>query len=208
MRDVNPTRVIWHQEKPVARLCDTDSAGGGYDKFSEYTGERWQFIAQVRGCNLDCTYCYVTDEGIWGQPVFIDSETLAELCEVKVFHLMGGAPARYMRFWPDLACRVEIFHSDLLLTEGKYDIGILKDLPNAVLAVSIKGENESQYEAFTRRKLNWDRFWRNLDIVKASGVDHYFTFTGFQPSQPFLERLGADRWFHIPIRWDLEALNP
>ena len=27
---------------------------------------RYQFVVQLRGCVLNCPYCYVTQDGVWG----------------------------------------------------------------------------------------------------------------------------------------------
>ena len=96
LRDVRKEDVL---EDGIFRKCDTYRGGGGYDQFpiicEKRLGERrhHQFVVQLFGCNLDCPYCYVTREGVWGEPIQITTEQLVQAFQrsvQEVFHLMGG----------------------------------------------------------------------------------------------------------------------
>ena len=88
-----------------------------------------QFVVQLYGCNLDCPFCYVTRRGVWDTPIKVSTDALVRayaLSGANVFHLMGGAPALQMKFWPELLDALGpdiLFHSDLMLTETRYDPG-------------------------------------------------------------------------------------
>jgi len=173
------------------RKCLTYRGGGGYDQFpyicESVLGRRaaHQFIAQLRGCNLDCPYCYVTREGVWGQPVWYSTEELVSAflgSGQEVFHLMGGAPALYLSKWPSLLEALPtrtVFHSDLMLTEKPYKASELEFIaaPNALYAVDVKGLDEEEHLANTRKPFQKNRFYDNLDLLMSSPVEFYFTYT-------------------------------
>jgi len=189
------------------RLCNTYSGSGGYDQFSNIYSDRHygvkesgisnQFIVQLYGCPLNCYYCYVTRDGVFGESVDYTSDELVEYYRKSaqvVLHLMGGAPAIYLKQWPDLVKRLdedEIFHSNLLLIECVYKLKYLKALAkeNVLLAVDIKGVTPIDFHQNTGRRLTSkykDLFWKNLDKVVDSGVDFYLTFTN--PALYYLEK--------------------
>ena len=206
MRDVNPEDLI---QGGHFRLCHTYKGGGGYDQFPYLACKRGlvphpdqaskQFVVQLHGCNLDCPYCYVTREGVWGTPVRYTTRELVAAWEsardshgCNVFHLMGGAPARRMPQWPDLLYDLAwgwrkpddspmIFHSDLMLTEGTYQPEVLDSLdrPGVLLAVNIKGVDQASWEANTRKPYPADLIHRNLAAVsdRLSAERWYLTFT-------------------------------
>jgi len=176
----------------IFRTCDVYKSGGGYDKFPEICENRLgretnpkQFVVQLYGCHLKCPYCYVTENGVWGKPILYSSEELLSVfyesgCEV--FHLMGGSPALYIDYWPNIIDNLPyryVFHSDLLLTEQYYDRDTLKaiSMPNCLYAVNIKGVTKEDYERNTRVRFDYDMFWTNLDSIVEIGVPFYFTFT-------------------------------
>jgi hypothetical protein len=187
------------------RKCNTYRGGGGYDRFPYICEKRIgvqaedQFVVQLKGCHLKCPYCYVTPEGIWGknnQAVYYTTEQLVDAyieSGQRIFHLMGGAPALWINYWPELIdtlferCPDAIFHSDLTLTERRYNLRILKKIvrPRCLYAVSIKGTDALEYSvntgidyriALAHEKLMWD----NLTKI-AKNLDpkyFYFTYTG------------------------------
>lgn len=185
------------------RLCDVYKGGGGYDRFPAIAKKRLgiettkQFIVQLKGCPLDCTYCYVTSEGINGLANLLEAEDLINAFNatskgVKVFHLMGGAPALYMEHWYEIIEKLSkdvVFHSDLLLIEKDYtdiDLTPLKK-NNCLFAVSIKGNNKEEFIEKTRKELNKDLFWKNLDYIIKEQLPFYFTFTDINPKEISLE---------------------
>jgi len=184
------------------RICDTYRGGGGYDQFPKIAAKRLnpyllnrmhgniakQFVVQLYGCHLNCPYCYVTNDGIWGrykkytsrQLVFNEFLRAYGKYRCGVFHLMGGSPALYINHWNeilDILPTQFIFHSDLLLTERLYpDLSGLKK-PNAVYAVNIKGVTDEDYYKNTKTKINWRTFWRNFDTLVMANPEFYITFT-------------------------------
>jgi len=178
------------------RLCETYRGGGGYDQFPKIYKKRTssaieeaeiskQFVVQLYGCPLDCPYCYVTRDGVFGEYVEYTTEELItafELSGTNVFHLMGGAPGLYLKNWwriveqlPDHA----IFHSDLLLVEKDYRKEWFERIckPNVLLAVDIKGVTSEDFLRNTQRYLDWSQLIHNMSVVVESGVEFYITFT-------------------------------
>jgi hypothetical protein len=175
------------------RLCDTYRGGGGYDQFP-YIAERRlgrkiskQFVVQLKGCHLACPYCYVTKQGYASNTQkYYTAEELVQVYlntkSAEVFHLMGGAPALHLEYWKeilDLLPEDEIFHSDLLLTEKKYEEDVIKSInrPNTLYAVNIKGTGGNNYFRNTGKQLDWQLFHDNLSILVAYKVNFYITFT-------------------------------
>ena len=192
--DVDPADVL---NGGMFRKCDTYKSGGGYDVFPKIAEAFYdigrdlglQFVVQLRGCNLDCPYCYVTREGVWGEAQPISSEGLVRAFNdspCSVFHLMGGAPALRVQHWWHLIRSLEragkpgwVFHSDLMLTERDYTSDILTSISHrkALYAVNIKGTTEKSFLENTRKKFDAKRFWKNLCQLEKSQVQYYITFT-------------------------------
>jgi len=219
--DVNPEHLL---NDGLYRKCDCKTAGGGYDHFPEIGEDltgircRHQFVVQLYGCHLDCPYCYVTRDGVFGESVYVSSKSIIEAfkkSKMDVLHLMGGAPALYMSDWHDIKELVpdnKVFTSDLLLTECEYDKGVIDRLNrmyNSVYAVNIKGLTDEEYKANTGRDIDWGLFWRNMDKIMDSYLAFYFTFTNVEKGaalEAFRERISKDygsyrlsRSFHIDI---------
>ena len=194
------------------RFCNTYRGGGGYDQFPEIAHKRGftcrghiglQFVVQLYGCTLACPYCYVTRDGIYGTSKEYTSEQLLGAYgrafiarRPGVFHLMGGAPAIYHRRWPELIDMIPedvIFHTDLMLVEGSYDLPKLShcNAGNALYAVNIKGVNAEDHFRNTGRKLDDKQFWFNFYCVVDSGINFYLTFTNPDPDHldEFRERV-------------------
>lgn len=202
-KDVRDEDVL---ECGLFRLCHTYRGGGGYDQFpsiarhkcivSEADQASLQFIVQLQGCNLDCPYCYVTREGVWEHPVKLSTKRLVEAfgrSGAQVFHLMGGAPALQMKYWPELMEILwsyypqAIFHSDLMLSESWYDFELLSQIAyfgqgGALFAINIKGLTADEWLHNTRKPWNEEQFWYNWHQVEQSGLPAYVTFTGCDPA--------------------------
>jgi len=171
--DVNPDDLL---ENGLYRLCDVYKGGGGYDRFPViferrfgYTINAVQFVVQLYGCPLSCSYCYVTKSGVFGKPIYKSTEELITSFDkafVSVFHLMGGAPALYLENWKEIASLPPVFHSDFLLIEKEYELEWLENLPG-LHVVSLKDF-----------PVNYDLLWRNFDCLVEAGVNFYVTFTG------------------------------
>lgn len=198
LKDVREEDVLYGG---LYRKCDTYRGGGGYDRFPYLFEARYgehpneQFVVQLQGCHLKCPYCYVTPEGVDGRPVMVSTEMLIQDyvdSGLQVLHLMGGAPARYIEFWPHLIERLfevkpdAVFHSDLLLTEKIFSASTLKRIARdrCLYAVGIKGMPSGSYVHNTG--LNFEKAVKHLAMIKLNaGRVHrllsnryaYFTFT-------------------------------
>ncbi len=215
------------------RSCDTKRGGGGYDQFSEICMKRlgWeaqhQFVVQLFGCNLDCPYCYVTREGVWGKYEQVSTVQLVNAfieSGLQVFHLMGGAPALSISRWPELIgeltrrhislqslrSRKWVFHSDMMLTEINYSSNALQYLKCArdhvLIAVNIKGYDDAEWMFNTRKHPNWQRFNRNLRMLSFTGVPFYITFTNV--SQKNIRRFWVENQHLSSIEsFDIELID-
>lgn len=190
--DVNPDDLLLNG---LYRRCNTYKSGGGYDRFPEiwrrrfgdhYDGLNDQFVVQLKGCTLNCPYCYVTKAGVNGTPVRVSTQDMVRSFESSgcgVFHLMGGAPAIHLEHWPELVDRLRgaPFHSDFILNEKPYDIGVLEELASfnhQLYAVSIKGEDASAYLKNTNTGVDFEAMLKNLDRLVVADIPFYITFTG------------------------------
>ena len=215
-RDVSPEDLVWVDGEPLFRLCSTYKGGGGYDQFPKIAHRRGkvghpdlaskQYVVQLYGCNLDCPFCYVTRKGVWDAPVRVTTENLVKHQPPgTVFHLMGGAPALQLKFWPELLDALPtttLFHSDLMLTESEYKRDILDLIrrPNVLLAVSIKGYDAGTFERNTNKKLDRDLLHSNLDTLRDYPELWYYTFTNV-PRKETLDVLDymPNDFFHIDL---------
>lgn len=190
--DVDPKDILL---MGLYRKCNTYKSGGGYDQFPEIWKRRFgtapenigdQFVVQLKGCTLNCPYCYVTKAGVNGMPVRIPTSDMVrsfELSGCGVFHLMGGAPAIYLEHWPELLKELNgrPFHSDFILNEKEYDPAVLRDIasfPNQLHAVSIKGEDAQAYLRNTNTAVDPALILKNLTALVDAGIPFYITFTG------------------------------
>ncbi len=193
--DVRPDDIL---NNGLYRRCSTYRGGGGYDKFPAIAARHFggdeadystQFIVQLFGCNLDCSYCYVTRAGVWGDFERVTSDEMVEAFLAsgqKVFHLMGGAPALQLPFWQELIATLRskspgsVFHSDLMLTERDYGATELSAISKTrcLYAVNIKGLDAEEWLKNTRKPLDETQFWKNWKSVQDAGLPAYVTFTG------------------------------
>lgn len=192
LKDVNPLDIL---SGGLYRKCNIYKGGGGYDKFSDIYKKRLgimnkdfnnQFVVQLYGCTLNCPYCYVTRDGIFGKYQEVSTKQLImdfKETNLDVFHLMGGAPAIYIEHWIELLENLGNipFHSDLLCVEKEYDKSILKELSfykNALYAVSIKGFTPDEFRYNTGVEFDSKLFWNNLSALYEYNIPFYITFTG------------------------------
>jgi len=201
--DVNSRDIL---EGGLYRKCNVYKGGGGYDQFPAIYKKRFgraedpvQFVVQLKGCPLKCPYCYVTRQGVWGDAIEVSTLSMLQAYDrtgLDIFHLMGGAPAIYLHRWKELASKVKVFHSDLLLVESLYRSKDLKDLPG-LHAVSFK-ERHIYPSAWI------PNIWRNLEKLIENRVNFYITFTGSDEfSSEIIERFGPEVLedsFIIPVK--------
>lgn len=203
-RDVNESDLI---RNGLYRRCDIYKGGGGYDKFEDIYRKRnsipdgnysRQFVVQLHGCPLRCPYCYVTEDGIHAGYALVGTEQLVKDFKdtgLRVFHLMGGAPALYIEQWADIikqlereACGIP-FHSDLLCVEKPYDDSILEELAahkDTLYAVSIKGATQEEFKKNTGVELDTDLFWDNFTKLVKHNIPFYITYTGMDSNSRML----------------------
>lgn len=185
------------------RICHTYRGGGGYDQFPKIFKKKYlhdvsikslekQFVVQLYGCHLNCPYCYVTSDGIWGDYIEYSTDDLIKefkKSDCNIFHLMGGSPALYIENWYDVVNKIDqVFTSDLLLTEKKYELEWLQAIAKdyVLLAINIKGVTSRDYKRNTGKEIDWNLFWKNLDTVCKSDVKFYITFTN--PDKKYLNK--------------------
>lgn len=212
LRDVNPNDII---ADGLYRKCNTYKGVGGYDKFPAIFMKRYglttelnnQFVVQLRGCTLNCPYCYVAQDGVEGVAHLLETNNVLDdfyKSGCRVFHLMGGAPALYIDNWIDILCHLKsyyIFHSDLLLVEKQYTKNVVDELAehkNSLYAVSIKGGTQEEFYQNTKTKLNEDLFWDNLSTLINSELQYYFTFTGMPEESVESFKQKVDEVFNKP----------
>lgn len=179
----------------------------GYDKFPDFATIKfggnpsfWNYhlIVQLRGCPLKCPYCYVDDEGIEGlTPINLTPEELVLKAKkilnddnrLNVFHLMGGAPGLYIRFWSeilDVMNKVNLnkvlFHSDIILVEPEIvnsfylNLKKIKNFKNHLIAVCVKGiTDENLIENTGIKNLKYYKYFENLNNVISTGINYYIT---------------------------------
>lgn len=197
LRDIDPDDILFDY---MFRKCNTYHSGGGYDQFESIYNKRNysnldlrnQFVVQLKGCPLNCPYCYVTTEGVnSGESVYLTENDLVhyfKLSNCKVFHLMGGAPALYMEHWSELIDKLftevnpyeYVFHSDFLLIEKQYDEDTLMNLRkylNTLYAVSIKGSDSKEFMRNTRKLYDSKLLFDNLELLVKYEIPFYVTFT-------------------------------
>lgn len=191
LKDIRESDII---ENGIFRKCNTYRGGGGYDKFPKILKKRLkvdienyeQFIVQLYGCNLKCPYCYVTKDGIFNKYITYSSNELIDIFRknnLKIFHLMGGNPALYLKNWnkiiENLNIYEEYFTSDILLSEFKYKDEYIKNInfKNCLYAVNIKGTDKYNYEKNTLVKYNENLIFKNLEILVKNNLNFYLTFT-------------------------------
>jgi uncharacterized Fe-S cluster-containing radical SAM superfamily protein len=187
--DVRPEDLLNHGH---FRKCETYRSGGGYDQFPAIYERRFgvrphtQFVVQLFGCPLDCSYCYCTRSGVWGKWREYTTERLVDAFKhsgQEVFHLMGGAPALYLDSWHEILSALPegaVFHSDFLLVERPYRTRTLERLASrggCLFAASIKGTTREDFERNARRPLDEALLWSNLERLVSARVPFYLTFT-------------------------------
>lgn len=191
LRDVNKDDILCNG---LYRRCNIYKGGGGYDRFvgiwdsrtgKRSTGLNDQFVVQLYGCPLNCPYCYVTRDGVFGDVIKVTAGQLVkDFVEsgCKVFHLMGGAPDLYIDKWYEiieLLPEGTVFHSDLLCQGIEYNyLNRLAEYKNTLYALSIKGATPEEFYENTRTKFDSALFWKNFSNLVFFKVPFYITFTG------------------------------
>ncbi len=193
----------------VARICTVVKPSNAHDirgdkspyRMAELFGGNWQdynnhFIIQAAGCPLKCPYCYVdnlkqdllmgVDEIVEKFVIFKEKAELKLGIKLNVLHFMGGAPAAYCKFWPELRKSLDknglkevILFSDVILVENHFykvepwkHIGI----PNFILTGCLKGANRQNFIKNT----GFDLYEQSLKELK-NYLDHenfYLTLIG------------------------------
>ena len=176
-----------------------------------------QFIVQLRGCPLHCTYCPLTQKGVLGRDFKIfETRTLIKeyvRSGCNVFHLSGGAPGIYLNHFEEIISNLDdqLFHSVLMLNERVYTrdtINRLSKYDNILLTVSVKGVTKDEYLKNTGVEFDEGLFWTNLDMLVSYKIPFYFTFTNVSNSNANLFREKViDRYGNDDILDDAYAIN-
>ncbi len=185
LRDVeNSTGLVYHDE--YYRLCEVVKSDKAFDnrgdcspyRMASLFGGDWRdynyhFIVQVAGCPLSCPYCYVDNFKIDLQisiaALVNDFVEFREMIrslysiDVRVFHLMGGAPAVYAECWPEIRHALDalgqedvILFSDVVFVENRYFGKQPWDylgLDMFVLTGCLKGVNDKNFYLNTGRDM-------------------------------------------------------
>lgn len=194
MRDVERSGLEIHND--YARTCTvlkgdppSSSIGDATPWILEQSyGHSWkhwnrQFVIQVAGCPLSCSYCYI-DNLTGGRPV-----TIAEMISwygkfwkripiLNTFHFMGGCPGAFAHYWPVIRQELDEagFRDSVLLTdvilieEWAHGVRPWIHIPDRTLVnVCIKGTSFSNFETNTGR---------NLFPIAMKELDHYLGLSG------------------------------
>jgi len=186
-----------------ARICTVVKPNGGIGDRSPYRmakmfGGEWQnynnqYVIQVAGCPLDCSYCYVDnlEEDTRWTAISVVANFLAFRCEVhkplNVLHFMGGAPGVYCDFWRELreeldfrGCSNVILFSNVIFVEA-FTHNVLPwscmDLPNFIVEGCLKGTNQENF----RRNTGTDLFSQAVAEMRRYLVhdNFYLTLIGY-----------------------------
>jgi len=171
----------------MARVCTVIKPSNAKDdrkdrspyRMAQLFGGTWRdynnhFIIQLAGCPLKCWYCYVDNlkadfylsvEDIVDMFVQFKRECKKKFgVEVKVLHLMGGAPAFYCNSWPLFREELDkrglhdvILFSDVIFVENYFNSKIkpwkFLDINNFILTGSLKGLTKEDFLKNTGRDL-------------------------------------------------------
>ena len=164
------------------RLCTVVKDADAFDirhdpspfRMAKLFGGNWRnynqhFIVQAAGCPLHCPYCYVDnlkrDRMITAQELvsdfieFQEEVRIIHKITVQVLHFMGGAPALYPDFWPEIRKELDregqgdvVLFSDVVFVENLYtgkrpwEYLFLHDF---LLAGCLKGVNHQNFRENT-----------------------------------------------------------
>ena len=146
-------------------------------RMAEMFGGEWQdynhhFVIQLSGCLLDCPYCYVDN---LEKDTSFSAISMVELYKairrealtnfgvsIKVLHVMGGAPAVYCEFWPELREELDsqgydnvVIFSNVILVEAIAGVEpwLHMNLPRFIVEGCLKGTNRENFKQNTNRDL-------------------------------------------------------
>jgi len=197
--------IVYYDD--FARVCTVGKFDRGIGdqsphRMSKLFGGDWQyynnqFIIQVAGCPLDCSYCYVDNlrpdalvnarflVGKFQEFRIAVFEQFGEF--LNVFHFMGGAPAVYCEFWPEL--REELYRQSLgevilfsnaVLVEGlthQVSPWHYMGTPQLIVEGCLKGSNRENFKQNTGRDLFNQA---TLELVKYLPYKNfYLTLIGY-----------------------------
>jgi len=188
---VKPQSVHNRGDKSPYRMANL--FGGNWQDYNNH------YIVQAAGCPLDCPYCYVdnfkADYHMSADELverFVDFKERAEDklgIYLKVYHFMGGAPALYCDFWPELRESLDrhgleetILFSDTILLENHF-AGVKPwehmGLHHFILTGDLKGTNP---ENFKKNTGGFDLFGQSLEELKhyLPHENFYLTLIGFE----------------------------
>lgn len=212
--------IVFHDD--IGRICTVVKPDKAFDdrgdkspyRMAHLFGGDWQdynhhFIVQAAGCPFRCPYCYVdnfrTDLRISADQLverFIEFKKKVEpkfKIKLKVFHFMGGAPAIYCDFWPELRSALDrkgfkdvVLFSDVILVENHfYKVRPWEylNLHHFILTGCLKGTNR---EDFIKNTGGFDLLGQSLRELK-----HYLSSDNFYLALIAFDEKDLDKIYKI-----------
>lgn len=134
-------------------------------------------------CNLDCVHCYVGDKKAESYPPYLEQyiDVLKQAKKLGVYDIAitGGEPFMY-KYWKELFLIIKNMNFNLtVFTNATYfnetDICYLKEIGIDLLRISRYGLTKETYEKSTRRKGSYDKFTKNIELIKKYKIPHNFS---------------------------------
>jgi uncharacterized Fe-S cluster-containing radical SAM superfamily protein len=215
----------------IARICTVVKRYSVHDyrgdkspcRMAELFGGNWRdynnhFIVQSAGCPLRCSYCYIdnlkpdlylTAEELVDKFIAFKENTEPKFgIKLKVFHFMGGAPAAYCNFWPELRNSLNrkglentVLFSDVIFVENYFFRNKpweFLNLPRFIVSGCLKGTNRKNFIANT----GYDLFEQSLKELQ-----HYLSVENFYLTLIAFDKRGLDRLYRIIPRGKIDFLN-
>jgi len=188
--DIKRSKRPFGEYERICKVIDSKNWHGdlGPCRIAKVLNKKWedydtQFVVQVAGCPLNCYYCYVDNLSIDN---YFSVEELVDLYlkykknvnKLNVFHLMGGCPGKYPKFWKNLRVALDsmnlnddIILSDVIFVENHF-YGVkpweyLDKINNFFIQGCLKGTTRESFYKNTENDL--------FDIA-IKEMSHYIQF--------------------------------
>jgi len=164
-------------------------------------------------CNLACITCGPQFSTLWQKELHIPIKEIRldinneQLLSAKKIYLAGGEPLiidRYielLKFLAEHRSQAEILISTNLTTLPEEVLGYLKRLRSVII---VSTDTWGRAQEYVRYPLKWDKFIRNLEALKAAGINFCYNTTasalGVLGWERFseLEQYGPQDWWLLP----------
>lgn len=215
----------------IARICTVvkphDARDNRGDKspfrMAQLFGGDWKdynnhFIVQAAGCPLKCPYCYVdnlkadlllTADELVDKFIAFKKDFESKFdTKLKVFHFMGGAPAAYCNFWPELRNSLDrkgleniVLFSDVILVENhffKNKPWEFLNLRRFIVTGCLKGTNRENFIQNT----GYDLFEQSLKELQ-----NYLPAKNFYVTLIAFDKKDLDKIYKIVSKERIDFLN-